>query len=187
MRIFALDQIKFRMGKDMRTMMMSLLCLVAVSASADSYEVKSPHGKVRVVVNADEQVNWAVDYDGKTVLMPSAIDIQLRQGKKTTGLGKVGRVVKRTVKGSFQTPFYKKERVDDEYGQMLLYTNQKMAIEVRAYDDGAAYRLISTNQKPLTVEGETAEFRFAEDYPALIPYVNDNRGGERYCYSFESY
>ena len=34
---------------------------------------------------------------------------------------------------------------------------------------------------------ETAEFNFAEDYPAFIPYVNDNRGGERYCYSFESY
>ena len=187
-------QIKFRMGKSMRTMMMGLLSLVAVSASADSYEVKSPNGKVRVVVNSDQQVNWAVDYDGKTVLLPSAIDIGVKSGevkggkwKVKGGKWKVGKVVKRTVKGSFQTPFYKKATVKDEYGQLLLYTNQKVAIEVRAYDDGAAYRLISTSQKPLTVVSETAEFTFAEDYPAFIPYVNDNRGGERYCYSFESY
>jgi alpha-glucosidase len=37
------------------------------------------------------------------------------------------------------------------------------------------------------VSSETAEYRFADDYQAFVPYVNDNRGGERYCYSFESY
>ena len=30
-------------------------------------------------------------------------------------------------------------------------------------------------------------FRFDKDYGTFIPYVNDNRGEERYCYSFESY
>ena len=34
---------------------------------------------------------------------------------------------------------------------------------------------------------ETVEFNFAGDYKAFVPYVNDNRSGERYCYSFESY
>ena len=37
------------------------------------------------------------------------------------------------------------------------------------------------------ITSETAEFCFTGDYPAFVPYVNDNRGGERYCYSFESY
>ena len=171
----------------MKATILSLLCLFAVTATAGNYEVTSPNGKVKVVVNTDEDVKWSVTYDGRTVLLPSVIDIQLVQGKKSFGIGKVGKVSRQAVKSSFQTPFYKKATVKDEYGQMLMYTSQKLTIEVRAYDDGAAYRLINTNAKPLTVSDETAEFRFADDYQAFVPYVNDNRAGERYCYSFESY
>ena len=171
----------------MKTTLLSMFCLIAASAMAGSYEVSSPNGKVKVVVNTDEAVKWSVSYSGQTVLQPSVIDIQLRQGKKTLGLGKVGKVAKQQVESSFKTPFYKKAEISDAYGQLLMYTNQKFTIEVRAYDDGAAYRLISTNTKPSVVVNETAEFSFADDYQAFVPYVNDNRGGERYCYSFESY
>ena len=171
----------------MKTTLLSMFCLIAASAMAGNYEVSSPNGKVKVVVNTDESVKWSVSYSGQTVLQPSVIDIQLRQGKKTLGLGQVGKVAKQQVKSSFKNPFYKKAEINDAYGQLLMYTNQKFTIEVRAYDDGAAYRLISSNTKPSLVVNETAEFSFADDYQAFVPYVNDNRGGERYCYSFESY
>ena len=163
------------------------MCLMGLSSQAAEYQVSSPNGKVKVVVNTDEAVKWSVSYGGKPVLLPSQIDIQLRQGKKSLGLGQIGKVAVRQIKSSFDSPFYKKATVKDEYGQMLMYTNQKFTIEVRAYDDGAAYRLISANSKPSTVVNETAEFCFDADYQAFVPYVNDNRGGERYCYSFESY
>ena len=171
----------------MKTTLLSMFCLIAASAMAGNYEVSSPNGKVKVVVNTDESVKWSVSYSGQTVLQPSVIDIQLRQGKKTLGLGQVGKVAKQQVNSSFKNPFYKKAEISDAYGQLLMYTNQKFTIEVRAYDDGAAYRLISSNTKPSLVVNETAEFSFADDYQAFVPYVNDNRGGERYCYSFESY
>ena len=171
----------------MKTTLLSMFCLIAACAMAGNYEVSSPNGKVKVVVNTDEAVKWSVSYSGQTVLQPSVIDIQLRQGKKTLGLGQVGKVAKYQVESSFKNPFYKKAEISDAYGQLLMYTNQKFTIEVRAYDDGAAYRLISSNTKPSLVVNETAEFCFADDYQAFVPYVNDNRGGERYCYSFESY
>ena len=163
---------------------MSIMCLMIQAAH---YEVSSPNGKLTVTVNTDEAVTWSVSYNGTVVLLPSAIDIQMQQGGKTLGIGKIGKVAKRQITNSFATPFYKKEKVDDNYGQLMMYSNQKVQIEVRAYDDGAAYRLISSNTKPLVVSSETAEYRFADDYQAFVPYVNDNRGGERYCYSFESY
>ena len=164
-----------------------LFCLVSLCASAGNYEVSSPNGKVKVTITTDEGVKWSVDYDGRQVLLPSAIDIRLSQGRKTYGLGKVGKVARHAVNGSFKNPFYKKLNISDAYGQLLMYTTEKFTIEVRAYDDGAAYRLISSNKKPLTVTDETVEFCFSDDYQAFVPYVNDNRGGERYCYSFESY
>ncbi len=171
----------------MRTMVLALLCLMTATASARSYEVSSPNGKVKVTVIADEDVRWSVDYNGTPVLTPSRIGIEAVQGKKTLSLGKVAKVTKKQVKSCFSNPFYKKATISDCYGQMLLSTKQHFTIEVRAYDDGAAYRLMSENKKPMTVNAETAEFCFAADYQAFVPYVNDNRGGERYCYSFESY
>ena len=171
----------------MKKLLTSLLFLAPVSILAGNYEVSSPNGMLKVTVNTDEKATWSINYGEKAVLLPSPIDIQLQQGKKSLSLGKVGKVARKRVNSSFKNPFYKKATIQDEYGQLLLYTNQQMTVEIRAYNDGAAYRLINGNSKPLTVIDETATFCFAEDYPAFIPYVNDNRGGERYCYSFESY
>jgi len=173
----------------MKRLLLCLFCLTAIGAMAGDYEVYSPNGKLKVMVNTntDQGTSWSVVYDGKTVMQPSAIDISVVQGQKNQTLGKVGKVARKAVKSSFDTPFYKKTNVKDEYGQLLMSTNRKWTIEVRAYDDGAAYRLISTDKKPKVVQNETVEFNFANDYQAFVPYVNDNRGGERYCYSFESY
>ena len=86
----------------MKTTLLSMFCLIAACAMAGNYEVSSPNGKVKVVVNTDEAVKWSVSYSGQTVLLPSVIDIQLRQGKKTLGLGQVGKVAKHQVESSFK-------------------------------------------------------------------------------------
>ncbi len=151
------------------------------------YEVSSPNGRVKVAVTNGNSIKWSITYDGKTVLLPSEISIQLQQANKVIGLGKIGKVNKKQIQSSFNNPFYKKATIKDDYGQLLLYTNQKFTIEVRAYNDGAAYRLISGHTKPTVVMNEVAEYCFDSDYQAFVPYVNDTRGGERYCYSFESY
>lgn len=168
-------------------LLLSMCCLMTVSMLATNYEVSSPNGKVRVKVTDDNTVKWSITYNEETVLLPSEINIQLQQGNRTLGLGKLGRVTQKQMHSSFENAFYRKQTVRDDYGQLLIQTSQKMTIEVRAYDDGAAYRLICGHTKPTKVKDETVEYCFEDDYQAFVPYVNDNRGGERYCYSFESY
>ena len=74
-----------------------LFCLISLCVSAGNYEVSSPNGKVKVTITTDEGVKWSVDYDGRQVLLPSAINIRLSQGRKTYGLGKVGKVARHAV------------------------------------------------------------------------------------------
>ena len=156
----------------MRTKMLLFFCLTAMAVSAGSYEVSSPNGKVKVTVTTNTAVQWSVDYDGRQVLLPSTIDIRMVQGKKTVDLGTVGKVAKYSVDNSFKNPFYKRLNISDAYGQLLLYTTQKFTIEIRAYNDGAAYRLISKEKKASFVTDETVEFCFADDYPAFT-FVKD--------------
>lgn len=163
-----------------------LLLTAATSVYAKNYTLTSPNGRLSVTVDAAEKVTWQIMYDGQQVLMPSAIGIEWAQGKNTYDLGKVGKAETSRHNGTFQNTFYKKASVADNYNKLLLRTNRHFTIEMRAYDDGAAYRLLTTNKR-FNVNTELAEFRFPGDPTAFIPYVNDNRGGERYSFSFESY
>ena len=167
------------------------LLLGALSASARQYRLASPDGKLNLTIETDGQLTWSIAHDGTTILLPSAIALQGSEDNRTTfQWGKDVKVngAKRTsVETSFPTPFYKKAEVDDHYNQLTLNCRGGYSVEFRAYNDGAAYRFVSKRQKPFYIKNETVEFNFAADYPAFIPYINDNRGGERYCYSFESY
>lgn len=150
--------------------------LLASSSVAKDYKVVSPDGKIKVTVNDRQQLRWQIDHEQTCVLMPSAMGFD----------GKVKKVKKGKVSQTIPTPFYKKASVKDEYNLLTLKL-QDFDLEVRVYNIGAAYRFVYRGNHPIDINKESSKFRFSDDYQAFVPYVNDNRGGERYCYSFESY
>lgn len=150
--------------------------LLASTSVAKDYKVVSPDGKIKVTVNDRQQLRWQIDHEQTCVLMPSAMGFD----------GKVKKVKKGKVSQTIPTPFYKKASVKDVYN-LLTMKLQDFDLEVRAYNIGAAYRFVYRGNHPIDINNESSEFRFLDDYQAFVPYVNDNRGGERYCYSFESY
>ena len=153
-----------------------------------SYQVYSPDGRLAITVETGDQLRWSIMHNGTQVLTASDIALTVNDGKKEYVFGtgmRVSDAISDSHQSAFDTPFYKKARVEDHYNRLVIY-DKKYGVEFRAYDDGAAYRFIPTTGKMMAVKGEKAEFNFAADYKAFIPYVNDNRGGERYCFSFES-
>lgn len=176
-----------------------LLCtccslLLALSCFAQKqYALSSPDGKLKVVLTADNTLFWSITHEETVVLKPSTIALNGIDAKSNKKVGiwedkvKVTKVARNSVNTSFATPFYKKAEVKDVYNQLSLTLRGGFQVEVRAYDEGAAYRIVSRANAPYIVMNETVEFNFAADYNAFVPYVNDNRSGERYCYSFESY
>jgi len=171
-----------------KTVLFLLLCVstAAVWAGVKVNSLTSPSGKLEVTVTTDGQtLTWAVSSGGTPVLLASPIQAVVDGQSVIRGTGSVSR--KQQVRSSFATPVYRKQQVADDYGLLVLKFGGGTTVEFRAYDDGAAYRICLANKKGRQVDGEQAEFRFAGDYPAFIPYVNDLRGGERYTFSFESY
>ena len=144
----------------MRKLLLFTFWLAATAAWAKDYQVSSPDGLLTVIVHAgQDRLTWEVRHGSTTILTPSEIGIN-------------GTLAK--LKGKTE-------------GHTITVRNQQYNVEFRADDDAAAYRITVNGKKPLTIDSETAEFNFADDYQAFVPYVNDNRSGERYCYSFESY
>ncbi len=168
---------------------LALLLVCGVAHSADKARttvLTSPDGKIKVTaVSSSAGLTWAVERDGLAVLEPSSIGITVDGRELLKGAAReTGRAA---VSTSFATPVYKKASVKDNYNTVTLRYGRDARVEFRVYDDGAAYRILSDNVKATKVDNECVEYRFSGDYQAFVPYVNDNRGGERYCYSFESY
>lgn len=152
--------------------MLALVCGLPITAKV--YTIQSLLGDLVVNVHVDKSITWAVAKGKTQVLQPSVISLQT--DKQTFG-------VNPKVRKASVTNW----KNDDNGGyQRLLLSCNGYYVEFRAFMNAAAYRIIpkKTINKVLN---ETSEYRFAGDYQAFVPYVNDNRGGERWCYSFESY
>ena len=151
-----------------------ILALCCLPLSAKVYTVQSLLGDMVVNINVDKSITWDITKGKTLVLKPSVISLQT--DKQIFGVNP--KVRKATVHN------YKN---DDNGGyQQLLLSCNGYDVEFRVYLNAAAYRIIP--KKIINkVVNETSEYRFAGDYQSFVPYVNDNRGGERWCYSFESY
>ena len=153
------------------TSLLALICSLPMMAKV--YTVSSPNKALVVNVSVDKSLTWSLKTGKTVVLNPSKISLQTDKqmfGDKT----KVGK----------SSIIYNKVG-DKAYNQLRLSCNG-FDVEFRIFDDAAAYRIIPKKLINKVVN-ETSEFNFAGDYQAFVPYVNDNRGGERWCYSFESY
>ena len=143
-----------------KTILLTLLVTFVMNVSAKDYTIKSPDGQLQITIYANaDKLTWEIRHGATIVLTPSEIGLNGHLTKMS------GKVVKNTA----------------------VIRNKWVSVEFRADNDAAAYRMRLLTKKPSVIKAETAEFNFEADYNAFIPYVNDNRGGERWCYSFESY
>lgn len=158
------------MNKKLITPLLALCCL---PLSAKVYTISSPDKNLVVNINVDNSIKWDIKKGNTIVLTPSAISLQT--DKQTFGM-KV-KVIKASVDNG---------KNDGHNYQRLFLGCNGYDVEFRVFDDAAAYRFIPKKNINKVI-AETSEYRFAGDYQTFVPYVNDNRGGEKWCYSFESY
>ena len=161
-----------------------LLTLCGTTLHGEEYTVTSPNGKLTINIETEQVLTWAIEHNSNTILLPSALWLETSEGDFGINM-EVKKSKTENVSRSIPTPYYKKSNVKDCYNQLLLKA-EGFSVEFRAYDDGGCYRFLPS-KKIQTINKEVAYFNFEDDYPAFVPYVNDNRGGERWCYSFESY
>ena len=159
---------------------------VAAFAAPKTYTLSSPDGRVKAEINASGKVSYSVTFDGKTILAPSEIAMNLDNGT-VFGEGKPKGVKTGKISETIPAVAYKKSVVDNVYNWLTL-SFKDFAIEFRAFDNAVAYRFVSTARKgSFKVESEKAEFNFAEDWTAWVPYVRDGGSIEdQFTNSFEN-
>lgn len=172
---------------------MLALCSFAIAqAKPTQKQITSPDGTLKVTVTVADDIRWSVEDDGKRIIAPSQIAMQIGQSEvwgvkpslRKATVGKIDEVI--------PSPLYKKSEVDNRCTTLTLTFKGDYAIELRAYDNAAAYRFVSTRKGDYTVKNEVSEWDFAEDNTVYGSYVKFNRKGtgnaieKQYYNSFEN-
>ena len=173
-----------------RIVILIALAALSVSAAAKKYEVKSPDGRLTLSVECASESSWALSVDGVSVSGGNRLGMELAlPGGKSMVLGdkaRVQKVLKGQVRREVQTPLYRQRSVRDDYNWLTLRMKDGFDIEMRAYDQGVAYRFVTHRKDSLTVKDEFVEFRGASAMDSYIPYHYGKIRDDIYESSFEN-
>jgi alpha-glucosidase len=147
-----------------------LLCSLSLAAidfggsrvpQANRHTIASPNGEVVATVTTGDELTYAVSLRGRALVAASPILLRLDDGTGV-GAGSVAMAERREVVDHRIEPVVpeKFSRIHDHYQQMSLDFEGGWTLEVRAYDDGVAYRFRRTRSGPVIVaeEGFSAAF-----------------------------
>nr|WP_294930596.1 glycoside hydrolase family 97 protein [uncultured Flavobacterium sp.] len=173
--------------KTLFTAFLILLFNASFSQKTQDFTLESPNGKIKINIVIKEKVTWSVSHEKDLILAPSAVSLTLDQNEV---LGKNALLLnseRKKVNTTFDSPFYKKSSVKNQYNLLVLNFKNDFSIEYRAFDDGVGYRFITKKKKDITVKWEEVNLNFDQDYNTLMPYVRDLRNPkDPYISSFEA-
>lgn len=147
--------------------------LAAGAASAEGVTVTSPNGRVSIAVdNGDKTLTYTVSLDGKAILTPSPLNLNLDiasigGGAKILSHKEVSNDTTWQIvvgKAATASDHYNQSEIDFQTTHAKAF---KYTVIVRAYDNGVALRYVVPEQAGVTdfkVMNEGTAFNFAGDY-----------------------
>lgn len=147
----------------------SLIALSAATAHAETVTVASPNGR-NIVTLDSEKLTYAVSRDGKAVIDPSPLGLNLDIGQISAGATYTTHTGT-SVNETWDIVVGKADTAPDHFNQSdLAFTTGKglkFDVIVRAYDEGVALRYAVPEQAGVSdfkVMTENTQFNFPKDY-----------------------
>ena len=166
----------------------ALVLLTANLYCQKNIHLESPDGKLDISVSLVEKITYSLSYEKNEMIKSSPISLQLEDGI-SFGIGSVLRNTKASINDRIiKANFYKRKEIHDSYIELILNFKEDFSLVFRAYNEGMAYRIISTGKNNFRVKNEEVAFNFGKDYKAYIPYVKTNTETieNQYFNSFEN-
>ena len=162
----------------------TLLIIGGSPAQAKDYTVASPNGKN--VVRVTDSLKIFVSHDDREIFSVQAdlrvLDFTpgkpgLYSGESRTLVGVKSRFTRsKVLTEKIDAPFYRQKSLQIEGCEMDIQVGKDFGLQVRAYDEGVAYRWYTTRQKETVIADEIADFCFPEDGRAWLAYsTNDQK------------
>lgn len=159
--------------KKLIVLLLSMSVAAGLSAAPQNYTLKSPDSRLEMRISVTGGIRYDVLHDGVLLLEQSQASMTLGDGTVYGGPEiQVRKVRKHSEDHIAKAVSYKKAEVRENFNELEIECRGGYKVIFRAYDDACAYRFISLSGSSFTVVDEQADFRFAGDWDAEIPYIN---------------
>ena len=154
-----------------------LTCWTGNFVYGKNFTATSPDKQLKVeVTDGGDLLTYSVYH--KNSLIVKNCEIGLVGLDEPLIAGTVATVVSEKSKNVIQeieSPFYRFKSFRTECNEMNLKLKGDCGVVFRVYNEGVAYRFYTTagKNKEIIIAGETAEFNFAGDYTAYLPYTTN--------------
>ncbi len=152
------------------------------------YTLASPDGRIRAEISVDKTIEYSVTHSGQLVLDKSPLSMELADGKVWGVNPSLQKAKTASINRTLNASVYKKKNIKDQFNELTLQFKGDYQVIFRAYDDGVAYRFVSTYTKPFQVKNEQAVYNFPQDHRAYIAYTRDQHDelSKQFFNSFEN-
>ena len=162
-----------------------LFTYVSVTA-ATSKDISSPSGMIKLSVSIGSIFTYSVSYNNNLLIAPSAIDMILKGGRKLSDKLTESKISTSSNNSIIVSPVPEKRKsIPDIYNEMVVKLPNSFSIIFRVYDDGIAYRIVTTFKDNIQVQNEIAEFSFPSNYLLYYPEVAKRDNQDIFHTSFE--
>jgi alpha-glucosidase len=155
-----------------------ILCILfVIPVTGQRYAVNSPDNSIKIEVSVNQAVSFKVSLDDKPLIAPSRVGMQI--DKLTSPVWKVKKVSRESVNQVLHPVVPEKSSsIQDNYNELKLQFQNKLALTFRAYDQGIAYRWESAIKDSVKVLSELAQFGFVNSdqtwYPSEKSFYSHN-------------
>lgn len=143
--------------------LLMILCWGVLLHAQTASELSSPNGEIKVTLSISDKIYYSIVYDGDVLLKDNSLQLTLKD--QVLGQDPKLRRRKYTSVNELLTPVMplKFSTVTNQYNQLAL-TFKNYSVEFRAYDDGVAYRFVTSQKGETEVLGEEFAVNFPADY-----------------------
>lgn len=151
------------------------------------HSLRSPDGSLELrVCTAEDQLAYSLWRNGKVLIEKNLIGMTLEDGV----WGRFPRVKKAKVRNevteTIVSPNYRCSSFCVTYNVLSLTMRGDYGVEFRAYNEGVAYRFVTSRSSSYMVMNELSDVRFAADHAAYMAYSTSTGRGDAFAMAFQN-
>ncbi len=138
--------------------------------TAQDLSIKSPDGKLHLMIELSETINWNVNLDGNAIIEKATISMNMGDNRVLGASPKLRSKSTESVQETLSVQVPNKDAtIQNNFNQLTLNFKGGYQLLFRAFNDGIAYQFIDKSSKTKKVVNEQLTFTFPEGSSSFFP------------------